>query len=79
VGWAETTVFDEELGFEYYINWGLYWHGESVYDLDDLLQAGSGFTITGASAINEGGWIAASAQDEEGRYHPVLLEPVTAQ
>lgn len=77
VGGASLTTTDDE-GIETYTTWGLYWHGVDAYELDELLQPESKFSILHANAINEAGWVAASAEDEEGETHLVLLEPQNA-
>lgn len=45
------------------------------YDLNDLLTGAPGYVITGASAINDRGQIAADALTPSGQTHAVLLTP----
>ncbi|WP_428308811.1 hypothetical protein [Lacipirellula sp.] len=33
------------------------WHGGQAYNLNDLIEPGSGFTLIGANSINDQGWI----------------------
>lgn len=46
-----------------------------VTNLNTLIPAGSGLHIAYANAINNAGQIAATAFDDRGRYHAVLLTP----
>ncbi len=53
----------------------LYSNGQMT-DLNNLLDSsGAGWTVTGAFAINDAGWIAATARDSDGFEHAVLLAP----
>lgn len=55
-----------------------YYNGRVSRMLDDLLDAGSqGWTVSGATAIDDQGRIIGTAQGPDGNYHGVLLTPVT--
>ena len=49
----------------------LMWQGGNVYDLNDLIDPGSGLVLTTALAVNSGGRIAGSA----GLFHGFILTP----
>ena len=65
VGSSDTATFDEH-GFIYF--------GGAMHDLNDLLDSsGAGYTISGAFAITDNGYIAARGDDANGVGHAVLL------
>jgi len=51
------------------------WEDGKVADLNDLIAADSGLTLTYANAINNAGMIAGLANDEDGVMHGYLLIP----
>lgn len=52
------------------------WEGVGkLYDLNTLITAGSGWTLTTATGINDLGQIVAYGTDASGQYHALLLTP----
>jgi len=49
--------------------------GSAVADLNTLISAGTGFTITDAVGINDSGQILCNATNSNGEEHAVLLTP----
>ncbi len=55
---------------------GFVWQGATMSDLNDLLDAsGAGWVVTDAAAVNDSGWIAATAVDASGAQRAVVLVP----
>jgi probable HAF family extracellular repeat protein len=67
VGGFSATPHGEERAF-------LYSDG-ALMDLNDLLVPSSGWTLTGANAINDNGWIVGNGIDPQGMQHAFLLVP----
>ena len=68
VGSTYTTGDAVQVGYLYV--------GGTMYDLNTLIPAGSGYSVNTAWAINDSGQIAATAQLlSDGSYHPVRLDP----
>jgi probable HAF family extracellular repeat protein len=53
----------------------LIYRGGTVQDLNNLIPAGSGFTLDNATAINDNGQIAANGYNAQGQDHAFLLTP----
>lgn len=59
-------------------NLGFVWSGSSIQNLNDLVdETASGFKVTRANAINDGGLIAGSAENQLRQPHAILLIPFT--
>jgi MYXO-CTERM domain-containing protein len=53
----------------------IYYQGGVMTDLNNLIPANSGFTLTGANGINMAGQICVNATDSLGQQHALLLNP----
>ncbi len=54
----------------------IYYPGGQIQDLNNLVDPSLGWTIEDGCAVNDSGQIAASAYQEYGVFHAVLLTPV---
>jgi probable HAF family extracellular repeat protein len=51
------------------------WSNDSFQNLNNLIPAGSGFTLNNATAINDNGQIVANGYNAQGQEHAFLLNP----